>query len=114
MGPRYKHTVGWCGKYRTDGVVSYYALIYTWEVDLTVASGKKGVLNLVPDTWISEDFRYAVFPPDTFYYLLENPKDEDFADYLVPKESTWGEYDIARFARRNGCEYDNLVFIIQI
>lgn len=79
-------------------------MIYTWENDTHVAVGKKGVLNMVPDTWISECFRYAVFPPGIFYYVANLPTDQDFADYLVPDEKTWEEFDIARFARRNACE----------
>lgn len=104
LGPRYMSCAPWRGKYSSKQV-SYFMPTFTWEKDLGRSNTVKGVLSIIPETWVSDCFRYVAVPETaTFYFVNAAPRTESFKDYLIPDRDTWAEYDVACFARRNGCK----------
>jgi hypothetical protein len=87
--------------------------IYTWERDPKKSNGIIGVLSIIPETWISDDFRHVVVPEkSTCYFVGENPTTDGFKDNLIPDRDTWAEFDVAVIARRNGCKAE-LIYLTQ-
>jgi hypothetical protein len=111
IGPRYQALHGpWKGTYSSKKI-TWFMPTYTWERDHRVSNGVKGCLTVIPETWVSDDFRYVAVPPTaTFYFIDSEPKTESFNDFITPDPGSWAEYDAASFARRNGCKVSLCLF----
>lgn len=101
IGPRNKGKGFRFGEY-SKTKISCYVVLYTWEKSKTLTN-YVAALSILPDSWISDDFKYAVVPNGDFYFVYQNPTNETFEGFEVPQTS-WGEYDICKFARRNQCK----------
>jgi hypothetical protein len=104
IGPRLAlHGTGWKGKY-TKVDFKYLMAVTVWEKNADVSCGLQGSLNIVPNTWISDDFKSVAFPNKEGYFIFNNPTTEYFKANLVPQKTVWREFDVHSFSRLIGCE----------
>jgi hypothetical protein len=104
LGPRYDlFNAPWKGTY-TRKKFEYLIPLFVWEKDKDVSGGLKGSLNIVPNTWISDDFRSVAFPSNEKYYVSNHPTMEYYMEYLIPQKTVWAEFDVCSYVRLMGCE----------
>ena len=111
IGPRLEKLHGWNGKY-TEVNFKYLLAVTVWERNPDVSGALQGSLNIVVNTWISDDFRSVAFPNKEDYFIYNKPSTKFFKENLIPQTSVWREFDVQSFSRLVGCESQHYIIYL--